>query len=277
MSRTQVVMLGTGTPNAEADRVSSGVVVAVDSQPYLIDCGHGVVQRVVDAHQRGKIEWDTTALTRLFVTHLHADHIVGLPDLMFTPWIHDRAKKIQAYGPAELQSMVDYLLLAFSENIREHLTGHPLSGEDGYRIDVHAVSEGKYYEDEAITVYALKANHGSLVAYSYKFVTPDKTIVISGDTKPVPDFVEWAKGCDILIHEVYSSEMFKTRPLGWQTYHSQVHTSTEELSYLADQIQPDLLVLYHQLFWRCTPDELVAEMTANYAGRVVSANDFDVF
>jgi ribonuclease BN (tRNA processing enzyme) len=277
MSRTQVIMLGTGTPNADADRVSSGVVIAIDNRPYLVDCGHSIVQRVVQAHHMGKIQWDTSALTRLFVTHLHADHTVGLPDLMFTPWIHDRQEKIQAYGPTELETMVEHLLLAFSENIREHSTGHPISSREAYQVEVHPVSDGKCYEDELLSVYALKVDHASLTAYSYKFVTPDRIIVISGDTKPVPAFVDWATGCDTLIHEVYSSEMFKKRPSEWQTYHSSAHTSTIELAHLADQIQPDLLVLYHQLFWGVTPDELVAEITSTYNGSVVSANDLDIF
>ena len=276
MTSTQIVMLGTGTPNAEADRVSSGVVVAVNNQPYLIDCGHGVVQRVVQAVEQKKIAWDTTALTRLFVTHLHADHIVGLPDLMFTPWIHNRTDKIQAYGPLELETMVKHLLLAFNENIREHTMAHP-SSTDGYQIEVHPISDGVCYEDDNMTAYAMRANHGELTAYSYKFVTPDKTIVISGDTKPVPGFADWAKGCDILLHEVYSSKMFKDRPAEWQAYHSRVHTSARELSELVNDIRPELLILYHQLFWGQTPDELVAEIASDYEGRVVSANDLDVF
>ena len=277
MPRTQIIMLGTGTPNADANRVSSGIAIAVDDQPYLIDCGHGIIQRVVQAHQTGKIKWDTSALTHLFVTHLHADHTVGLPDLMFTPWIHDRQEKIQAYGPVELQEMVDHLLLAYSENIREHSTGHPIGNRESYQVDVHAVTDGKCYEDELLSVYALKVDHASLTAYSYKFVTPDRTIVISGDTKPIPKFVDWATGCDTLIHEVYSSEMFKIRPPEWQAYHSSAHTSTIELAHLANQIKPDLLILYHQLFWGITPDELIAEITATYTGSVVSANDLDIF
>ena len=276
MTRTRIIMLGTGTPNAEVDRVSSGIVIEVDNHPYLIDCGHGIVQRVVEAHHKGIISWDTTNLTRLFITHLHADHTVGLPDLMFTPWIHNRIEKIQAYGPAELESMVSHLLLAFAENIREHTTVHP-STDDGYKIDVHEVEEGKCYADERVAVYALRADHGRLTAYSYKFVTVDRTIVISGDTKPVPGFIKWAKGCDVLIHEVYSSQQFKGIPSEWKTYHSSVHTSTDELASLANEIQPEILVLCHQLFWGLTPDELVAEITVNYSGAVVSANDFNVF
>ena len=141
MSRTQIIILGSGSPNAEADRVSSGVAIAVDDQPYLADCGHGVVQRVVQAHEAGLITWDTTDLTRLFVTHLHADHTVGLPDLLFTPWIHGREDPVQAYGPVGLEAMLRHIQLAYAENIREHRSAHP-SSECGYLAAVSEVAEG---------------------------------------------------------------------------------------------------------------------------------------
>ena len=276
MSRTQLVVLGSGTPNADAERVSSGIAIAVDNQPYLIDCGRGVVQRVVQAHAEDLIAWDTLNLTRLFVTHLHADHTVGLPDLLFTPWIHGRAEPVQAYGPVGFDTMLRHINMAYAENIREHRSAHP-STEKGFQAEVFEVSEGICHQDELLSVYALPANHGELTALSYKFVTPDATIVISGDTKPVPDFTNWARGCDLLIHEVYSSRQFPDRPPAWQAYHSRVHTSALELAALANEIQPGLLLLYHQLFWGQTPAELVAEITSQYDGRVVSTNDLDVF
>ena len=276
MTATQVLMLGTGTPNAEPNRVSAGLAVAVDNQPYLLDCGHGVVQRVVAAHAAGKISWTTTELTRVFITHLHADHTVGLPDLIFTPWIHGRQDSIQAYGPAELAPMVEHILLAYRENIREHRQAHPATA-NGYRIQVHPVAEGRCYQDERLAVYALPANHGDLSAYSYKFVTADKTVVVSGDTKPTARFAEWAQDCNILIHEVYSSAGLPYRPAAWQAYHSRVHTSTRELAALANQVNPGLLLLHHQLFWGAAPAELLAEIRADYSGEVISANDLDLF
>lgn len=276
MTRTQVLMLGSGTPNAEASRAGSAAAIVVDNIPYLVDCGHGLVQRVVEANACGKISWTTTALTHLFVTHLHADHTVGLADLIFTPWIHGRAERLFAFGPAGLKSMVEHTLIAYAENIREHLNAHPAT-PDGYKVEVAGVSGGLCFEDERIRVQTLPANHGDLEAYSYKFETPDRCIVISGDTKPVPEFAGWARGCDILIHEVYSSRQFKSREPAWQRYHSRVHTSAEELAALAKEVRPSLLVLYHQLFWGVTPQELVAEISASYDGPVVSAEDLDVY
>lgn len=276
MSRGQVLILGSGTPNAEADRVSSGVAIAVDDQPYLFDCGHGLVQRVVEAHDAGLINWNTTHLTRLFVTHLHADHTVGLPDLLFTPWIHGRAEKLLAFGPPGLAHMARHILLAYQENVREHRAAHPTT-DDGYQIDVREIGEGGGYRDECIEVCALRADHGNLAAFSYKVFTSAGTVVISGDTKPVPEFAGWARGCDILIHEVYSSSRFASLPAAWQRYHARVHTSTVELAELARQVQPRLLLLYHQLFWGGTGDELIAEVKSGYDGAVVSTNDLAVF
>ncbi|MCY3574753.1 MAG: MBL fold metallo-hydrolase [Chloroflexi bacterium] len=276
MSRTQVVILGSGTPNADPDRVSASLAVVVDDQPYLVDCGHGAVQRVVEARARGLIAWDTTALTRLFVTHLHGDHTVGLPDLLYTPWIHERQSDIKAIGPRGLAEMARHIELAYSENIREHRSAHP-SSRDGYKIAVREVAEGCVYEDDLVTVEALAADHGDLAALSYKFITPNGSIVISGDTKPVADFAGWARGCDLLLHEVYSAQQFANRPLAWQAYHARAHTSSDELAALASVARPKWLVLVHQLFWGQTPAELVAEVLRGYDGEVISASDLDVY
>lgn len=276
MSRAQVLILGSGSPNAEANRVSSGVAIAVDDQPYLFDCGHGVVQRVVQAHEAGMINWDTTDLTRLFVTHLHADHTVGLPDLLFTPWIHGRAETLAAYGPPGLKRMARHILLAYEENIREHRAAHPTS-EQGCQIDASEISGGLCYRDERVEVQALPAHHGAMAALSYKVITPAGTVVISGDTKPVPAFAGWARGCDALIHEVYSASQLADRPRAWQRYHARVHTSTVELAALAREARPRLLLLYHQLFWGLSPDDLIAEVASEYDGRVLSAKDLDLF
>src|SRR5262245_57570687 len=80
-SKTQVVLLGTGTPNADPDRSGPAVAVVVNDTPYVIDCGPGVVRRAAAAERRGVRGLAVAKLRRLFITHLHSDHTVGLPDL----------------------------------------------------------------------------------------------------------------------------------------------------------------------------------------------------
>lgn len=276
MSRTKIVMLGTGTPIADAERVQSCLAIIVDEQPYLVDFGAGIVQRAVQAHNMGYTALHSRNLTRAFVTHLHADHTIGYGDLIFTPWIHGRADPLHVYGPTGLRAMTDYINLAYNISTEEHLQDHPTDA-DGYKVIAHEFEAGEIYTDERITVEAFKVDHGYLNAYGFKFTTPDGVIVISGDTKPTETLLEMARGCDVLIHEVYSVKGFESHTREWQTYHARVHTSSHELADIANQIRPSLLILYHQLFWTATESELLAEIQNRYDGAVESASDLDVF
>ena len=89
--------------------------------------------------------------------------------------------------------------------------------------------------------------------------------------------VEQATGADILIHEVYSQAGFERRTPFWQNYHSGSHTSSVELAQIATRTRPGLLILYHQLLWGATPEELLAEISGIYDGRVAYGNDLDIF
>ena len=129
-----------------------------------------------------------------------------------------------------------------------------------------------------MTVKAFAVPHANWrYAFGYRFETPDRVIVISGDTRPSEVVVEHCAGCDVLVHEVYSAERFKTRPHEWQRYHVDAHTSTDELAAIATRARPKLLVLYHQLFWGATDEDLVREIGRGYSGRVISAKDLDIF
>jgi ribonuclease BN (tRNA processing enzyme) len=81
----------------------------------------------------------------------------------------------------------------------------------------------------------------------------------------------------VLIHEVYSQAGFDRRPPEWQRYHSNFHTSTRELAELAVKARPGLLLLYHQLYWGATDDDLVNEIKQRYGGKVVSGRDLDIY
>lgn len=275
---TQVVLLGTGTPNAEPDRHGSATAIVVDDVPYLVDFGPGVIRRANEAHQARGIEGLALPnLTRAFLTHLHSDHTAGYPDLILTPWVLGRDEPLQVYGPPGLLSMTDDILSAYQADIYERLNGLEPANPHGYQVVAHEIEVGVCYQDERATVEAFPVIHGSWPAFGFKFTTPDKTIVLSGDTRPVQSVAEQATGCDILIHEVYSVGGLPNRPPEWQQYHRSVHTSSHELAALASRARPRLLVLVHQLLWGVSEDDLLAEIAEGYDGDVIYGRDLDVF
>ncbi len=268
---TKLILLGTGTPNAEPARAGPAAAVVVGEQPYVVDFGPGVVRRAVAAGL------DPKRLTRVFLTHLHSDHTAGYPDLILTPWTLEREEPLEVYGPPGLQAMTERLLAAYEADIKERLGGLEPANETGWRVEAHDVEPGVVDEDENVAVEAFAVDHGSWRAYGYKFQAADRALVISSDTAPTEVIVEKSRGCDILVHEVYSAAGFETLPPTWQKYHAAVHTSSRELAEIASRAEPKLLVLYHQLLWGVSYDELVAEVKESYGGEVVSGRDLDVF
>jgi ribonuclease BN (tRNA processing enzyme) len=277
--RTRVVMLGTGTPNADPDRYGPAVAVVVDETSYLVDFGVGVVRRAAAAERSGIKALAAPNLTVAFATHLHSDHTLGLADLILTPWILDRAAPLTLYGPRGLRSMARHLVAAYADDIRIRTHGgEPPHHYDPRLVTVHEIKPGVVYRDERVTVTAFAVPHGSWEqAFGYRFQTPDRTIVISGDTGPESRIDEQCRRCDVLVHEVYSGAGFAKRPPEWQAYHSRYHTSARELGAIASRAQPALLVLYHQLIWSSTEEALLQEVRSAYDGKVVSARDLDVF
>jgi ribonuclease Z len=278
---TRVVFLGTGTPNADPLHSGNSVAIVVNNTPYIVDFGPGLIRKAaaLSPQYGGKIAGLSVAnIKRAFLTHLHSDHTTGYPDLILTPWVLGRDEPLEVYGPEGIMSMTRHILEAYKEDIRIRIYGLEPANNQGWRVNAHEIKEGMIYQDKNVTVEAFRVEHGSWPeVYGFKFTTPDRVIAISGDTRPCPNLVEKCKGADILVHEVYSQEKLKERTPFWQKYHPQFHTSTHELAAIADQLKPGLLILYHQLFWGITDQELVREISDRYQGKVVSARDLDVY
>lgn len=274
---SRIVLLGTGNPNADPDRSGPSVAIVVDQTPYLVDFGPGVVRAAAAAYRAGAVELEARRLNRAFLTHLHSDHTVGYADLILTPWVLGREDPLEVSGPAGLRAMTEHILAAYRDDIGERLGGLEPANSTGYLVKAHEIGSGVVYRDQNVKVEAFAVNHGSQQAFGFKFHAPDRTIVISGDTAPFESCVEVYRGCDVLIHEVYSSTGFKGRSPVWQSYHSSVHTSSSELAEIASQARPGLLILYHQLFHGVSEEELLEEVREGYGGNVVSGRDLDVY
>jgi ribonuclease Z len=268
---TRVILLGTGTPNPDPDRSGPAVAVVSGDRAYLVDAGPGVVRRAVKAG----INLDQ--LTRVFVTHLHSDHTVGLPDVIFTTAVVGRHGALDIYGPPGIRSMTSHLMEAWKEDMEIRLHGLEPSIAAAYVVRAHDVKPGEIYRDDGMRVIAFAVNHGLWEhAYGYRFEAPDKTIVISGDTTYSPSLIAAAKGCDILVHEVYSQKGWEGRTPEWQKYHAAFHTSAPDLGRIAAAVKPKKLVLYHVLEMGESADEIVGEIHTAFKGEVIYGSDLQV-
>jgi ribonuclease Z len=268
---TRVVLLGTGTPNPEPQRMGPASAVISGDRVYIVDCGPGVVRRAAEAGIHME------QLTRLFVTHLHSDHTAGYPDLILTPAVTGRKEAFEAYGPPGLRSMTAHILRAWKEDLDIRLHGLEPSVAQAYVVEAHDVKPGEIYRDGQVRVTAFAVRHGSWkYAYGYRFEAKDKVIVFSGDTAYSEEVARQAKGCDILVHEVYSQKGFEKRTPEWQRYHAAFHTSAPDVGRIAAEAQVKKLVLNHLLPMGESEAEVLSEVRQHFQGEVIYGKDLQV-
>ena len=292
MMETKLVLLGTGTPNACPDASGPSSAVVVGDRAYLVDFGPGVVRQAAKAYRNGIDALRPDRLVTAFCTHLHTDHTAGYPDLIFTPWVLERKEPLRVFGPKGIRDKTEHLLKAYKVDIDFRINGFEKANEVGYRVETQEITSGVIYRDDRVTVEAFPVSHGTLESYGFKFTTPDRVIVISGDTAPLEIVAEKAKGCDILLHEVEYTAGLAAREPKWQKYHREVHTLSVDLAEIAKKARPKLLVTYHRIYHMEIQDNTVdvgAEMArrneaileeirnAGYEGPVVNGMDLDVF
>lgn len=271
---TTVIMLGTGMPAPNPERSGPATAVVVGRRVFLFDAGPGVERRIAEAGL------PIDGPTAVFLTHLHSDHTLGLPDLIFTSWVMGRHTPLPIYGPHGTRAMTDHLMAAWAEDvdIRTHGLEHGRPG--GQRVSTREITPGVVYDSAGVKISAIAVLHGSWkVALAYRIDAPGKSVVISGDTRYSPDLAKAAAGAGILIHEVYSADRLaaEQRPGGstWPQYMKSFHTSSEEVGRLAAAAHPGMLVLYH-IVGAWTPEELTKGVRrGGFRGKVVIAKDLD--
>ncbi|MDH5672928.1 MAG: MBL fold metallo-hydrolase [Myxococcales bacterium] len=274
----RVVLLGTGTPVPDPERMGPASAVLAGGRAYLVDAGPGIVRRAAAAEALGHHELAPEQLSHVFITHLHSDHTVGYADLMLTPAVVGRRQPLQAFGPPGLTAMTRALERAYAVDASIRHAGKSPEQQPGYRVVTREIEAGEVYTDAAVRVRAVKVPHGSVEhAYAYRFDAEGRSIVFSGDTAPSEALVELCSGCDLLVHEVYCSQGVRTGPPSFREYHGSFHTSAQELAALATRARPGLLLLSHLLFFGCDAETLLAEVKSGYAGEVVVGEDLGVY
>ena len=275
---TRVVVLGAGAPAADPERSGPAVAIAVNHQAYLVDCGPGIVRRAAGAANNGFDELKAAELKIVFITHLHSDHTLGYPDLIFSPCVLGRTAPLEAYGPHGLKKMTSDIEKAWEEDIHVRRVGLEQANATGYKVNVHEIKPGIVYRDANVTVTAFPVKHGIWKeAYGYKFETKDRKIVLSGDTAPTDEVVKACDGCDVLLHEVYNPHGNELNDPHWNQYFRTFHTSPAELGDIARRAHPRLLIAYHEVLEGLPEKDLVEQIGLAYGGNWVFAKDLGVY
>src|SRR5262245_58912188 len=116
---TRIVMIGTGTPRPDPDRSGPATAIVVKDTPYLVDFGTGVIRRATAAYEQGMTAFGFAGVNikTAFLTHMHSDHTIGYPDLIFTPWLMGRRDPLEVFGPKGLRAMTENILKAWQIDI----------------------------------------------------------------------------------------------------------------------------------------------------------------
>jgi ribonuclease BN (tRNA processing enzyme) len=280
-NHTTAIVLGVGTPSITAERSGTSIGIVNGGWLYLFDAGAGVERRIFEAGKE-LVASGVKELGPVFITHLHVDHTIGLAALYryhdFDPSDPSRVlrvngnKTLTVYGPSGIRELMDHLAAAFSPRA-PGAAGGP-GAEPQVQTNAVPRDGGEIYRDPQVIVTAFGVIHkGDGPWYGYRIQTPDRLIVISGDTRPTDAIVEACNGCDILFHEVFGVAFGPQGPVGGG---QAGHTSAAELGEIARRANPKLLVLYHQAFGY-SKDDLISEIGKSFKGKVVYARDLDVF
>lgn len=274
---TRLIVLGSGTPVPDPERAGPAYAVTYGTRVFLFDAGAGVMRRAAAAGL------PIDGMTAVLLTHLHSDHTLGLPDVIHTTWVMGRSRLMPVIGPPGIKAMVGHLQSAWIEDVVLRTEGTERGRRGGQRVDARETTGGVVYDSAGIRIRAIPVPHGGWpVSFAFRIDTPDRSIVLGGDTAPSPALEEASRGVDLLVHEVYASTRVapEQRPGGelWPQYLREFHTSDEELGAIAARAQPKRLILSHVLRMGGTMDEVVAGVRrGGFRGTVVVANDLDRF
>ena len=289
---TLLVTLGTGTPSPNPFRYGPAGAVIAGGHPYLIDSGEGIMRAIAkSATAHGRLLVDCFAprlLDIVFITHLHSDHVSGLPSLILSPWIFGRSSPLRVFGPAGTRAMVEHLLQAYAADIHERIHGIEHANDTGWRVEVTEVErDGPVYEDAHVRVDAFAHEHGSIANFGYVFTTPGaggRKIAWAGDGKAGSGFTAAVRDADILASEICSEANVVKAPWGGISEEEKqriiwaYHVKPHELAALAREARVKTLVLVHESNYSnpYEVDALEREMRAAYSGNMVAARDADI-
>ena len=276
----RVVLLGTqGGPTFNPQRLGISTLVQAGSERLLFDAGRGTTTGMA------RVAINPADVTKIFLTHLHSDHVISLPELLVFPWASQgRNVPLRVWGPSGTRSMMRKFqeALAFDIHVRRDVDER--FPAEGVRVVATDIKEGVIYESNGVTVTAFLVDHGPVKpAYGYRIDFRGHSVALSGDTTPSDNLVKFAAGVDLLVHEIgrikedplLSGPPGDLLPNSRQT-RQQVktiaahHTDGVEVGRVLDRVKPKLAVFSH---YNADAAATLLLVRRNYAGPVEFGED----
>ena len=276
---TRIVLLGTkgGPTLGTIGRSNYATLILVNENAYLIDCGYGVSRQMLSAGV------SLSQLRYIFISHHHSDHNLEYGPLLYNAWAAGRAVHINSYGPKGLKKMTADFFEYQKFDIETRLVDE--GGADPRKlVSVHEIEKpGEVMRNAEVKVTSCRVRHPPITeSYAYRFDTKDRSIVISGDTAFAPELADFAKGADVLVHEVMylpAIDKLVAQNAGATRLRKHLlasHTSTEDVGRIAAQAGVKTLVLTHFVPGNdpsITDEQWSEGVRKHFKGRIVVGKD----
>jgi ribonuclease Z len=265
----RVVLLGTGVgPPVNLRQYGASTLVEAGDVRLLFDCGRGATIRLA------QVGVTLGSVSRLFLTHLHSDHVIQIPDLFLTGWVGGGRKvPLEVWGPQGTSDMMKHLQQAFAFDIHMRRDVDEKVPGEGGKVVSRDIEQGVIFDQHGVKVTAFTVDHSPVTpAFGYRVDYRGRSVVLSGDTRVSENLIRFSQGADVLIHEVLDAESVR----GWFPNDPKMaegilakHTTPEQAGELFTRIKPRLAVYSH------APDaeRVLTQTRKTYSGLLQGAED----
>jgi ribonuclease Z len=266
----KVILLGTGVgPVVNLQQYGASTLVEAGGERFLFDCGRGATLRLVQAGV------PIGSISRLFLTHLHSDHVIQIPDLFLTGWAGGRRMvPLEVWGPDGTRSMMDHIQQAFSFDIHMRRDVDEKIAGAGIQVVAHDIKQGVVFDEHGVKITAFLVDHGLLQpAFGYRIDYGGHSVALSGDTRVSENLIRFAQGVDVLIHEGIDPDLIRNRPdhprpeaIDAIIAH---HTTAEQAGEVFSRVKPRLAVYSHAP----NTEAMISKTRKTYSGPLQGPED----